>query len=146
VEEPLEMRLQLPVSPRAPRLARCAIEELPGLPPEKRRDALLVVSELVTNAVVHAGPFSTDVIRLTVQLARDCLRIDVQDREPLADSQLGFRRRKLGEPPVGTGVGLKIVDRIADDWYAEGGRVWASLRLVEQPDTSTCSTPATGSV
>ncbi len=86
-------------------------------------DAQLVVSELVTNAVVHAGSHLT----LSVRCDDDhTLRLAVQDATPLAppadNSAFSVERRH----------GLGIVAAIADDWGVEhlrdGKIVWAQIR------------------
>lgn len=84
-------------------------------------DALLVVSELVTNAVLHAG---TD---LTVSVARrnDVIRLAVQDAYrvlPLASD---------AETQSPTGRGLVVVAAVARRWgadFADSGKVvWADI-------------------
>ena len=81
-------------------------------------DAELLVSELVTNAVLHAR------LRATVTVERDgmVLRVSVQDDSP-AQPHL----RELG-PEAVTGRGLLLVDRIARRWGVDpqaGGKcVW----------------------
>jgi anti-sigma regulatory factor (Ser/Thr protein kinase) len=85
--------------------------------------ALLLVSELATNAVLHAGN------GLAVELAVDGnrLRVSVNDGE---GGDLAMRAgRRAGE----TGRGLLLVERLADGWGVEripGGKaVWFDLRL-----------------
>lgn len=90
----------------------------------------LVVSELVTNAVRHAGTLTT----LRLVPAEDGVVVEVDDGA-------GGQPRLL--PPdgrtAGGGLGLAIVDRLADDWGCTGrtdgtGKtVWARLRLPESP-------------
>jgi anti-sigma regulatory factor (Ser/Thr protein kinase) len=86
-------------------------------------DVQLATSELLTNAVRHAG---TD-IRLTLRLA-DRLVVEVQDADPRLPRQL---------PGVGAfaaaGRGLHIVAAISADWGIRrmpGGKaVWFALQL-----------------
>jgi anti-sigma regulatory factor (Ser/Thr protein kinase) len=117
------LRLQLDCDPRAPSSARQAFTEwLNALDcsSERRHGLLLVVSELVTNAVVHAG--SAPEVVATHRRRR--VRVEVYDddvsppvvREPgTLDSRGGF--------------GLAMVAALSDRWgwepTAGGKRVWA---------------------
>ena len=83
--------------------------------------AELVVSELVTNALLHAGlP-----VRLTVAGADNIVRIEVQDcsRDIPVRSQL--------QASGMTGRGLALVDAVSQGWGAdppaEGKIVWAEI-------------------
>ncbi len=82
-------------------------------------DAVLVLSELVTNAMVHAGAGCT----IEVRHHDGLLRLEVRDRSPQAPVL-----RLVGPADVG-GRGLHVVDAIAEAWgwepTADGKRVWA---------------------
>ncbi len=84
-------------------------------------EALLLLSELVTNAVLHAG---TE-IQITVQLANDVLRVEVHDGDP----RLPIVRHY--SVLSGTGRGLALVAVTAKDWAVEpepdGKKVWFEL-------------------
>lgn len=84
-------------------------------------DALLVVSELTTNAVRHAG---SDVV-VTVSRTRDGIRVGVADR-----SGVRPQPRSSG-PAVAGGWGMRVVNSIASQWGCdaahEGKEVWAEL-------------------
>lgn len=100
-----------------------------GIP--ERPDVATVVTELVTNAVVHAGTS----IRLRLVLDRSGLRVSVRDR----------RRRPLpdpADPDAPRGHGLRTVARLSRTWgvllYGDGKAVWAQLpptrgRAVTEP-------------
>lgn len=85
--------------------------------------ATLLVSEVVTNAVLHAG---TD---LTVQLRRSsaCLRVEV------ADGSTQSAARRHYDRDATTGRGLALVETLSDDWgvdaATEGKTVWFDMRL-----------------
>jgi anti-sigma regulatory factor (Ser/Thr protein kinase) len=86
-------------------------------------DVLLVVSELVTNAVLHAGGAGVD---LTVTLTDHAVRIEVTD----ASSALPEPKPPTDDST--NGRGLLLVDAVAGTWGAEvghsGKRVWAEVR------------------
>jgi anti-sigma regulatory factor (Ser/Thr protein kinase) len=85
------------------------------------RDVILVVSELVTNAVVHAG----SVHRVVAALVDARLRIEVYDRDSRPP-----RLRPDGGP--NGGFGLRIVAALADGWgwlpTRSGKLVWTEVR------------------
>ena len=112
--QPLErIDLKLAPEPKAPLTARRALDRLVNLlPPAKLEDVRLVVSELVTNSVLHAGLSPDDQIWLSVEASAVSVRGKVCDPGP------GFRKpSKLGpRPDFSGGWGLPIVDRISDRW------------------------------
>ncbi|MFH9004905.1 SpoIIE family protein phosphatase [Streptomyces afghaniensis] len=125
-----------PGSARA--LVRAAITEwtglgLPGaehLTDRLADDALLVVSELVTNAVVHAG---TDV-RLECRLEGDdkdtaALLVEVSDHHPSRAPRGGEPETPHDTPEYGRG--LRLVGALSEAWgitYRTGRKtVWARL-------------------
>jgi serine/threonine-protein kinase RsbW len=89
-------------------------------------DVLLVISELVTNAVRHAGAGSGEAIDVCVTTAGKAIRIEVVDGQPDAAPHL----RDDEEPG---GMGLLVVSGICQDWGTEQqeGRktVWAEYSL-----------------
>lgn len=108
--------------------ARHALDRFSGSVPERRlRDVRLLVSELVTNAVRHAGLSAGDRIRLLVQLHDAVLRVEVHD------PGTGFELRPAEPDPArASGWGLYLVDELADRWGMEGGdragtRIWFEL-------------------
>jgi anti-sigma regulatory factor (Ser/Thr protein kinase) len=96
--------------------ARRAVEGLGGqLEPELYDDIRLLITELVTNSVRHAGIDSGDVLTLTLSVSAERLRAEVHDGgapfEPVAT---------VPREATGHGWGLVLVDRIADRWGVEG--------------------------
>ena len=85
-------------------------------------EAVLLLSELVTNAVLHAG---TE-IDVELQFERDILRVEVRDGDPRLPSVRQYSVLS------GTGRGLALVAGTAKTWNAEpvpdgGKRVWFEL-------------------
>jgi anti-sigma regulatory factor (Ser/Thr protein kinase) len=83
--------------------------------------AELVVTELVTNAVLHA---KTEIV-VRVDLGREGLRLEVIDRSP----RRPIARHYSAEATTGRGLGL--VAAVADRWGVQpdrdGKTVWAEL-------------------
>jgi len=116
---PESLSRTLPGLPSAVPEARALAREFLGGSP-RSEDAELIVSELATNAVLHAhGEFA-----LALELAPGSLRIEVTDRGAPVRSQPRI------EPGEG-GRGLVIVDALADDWgheqHTDRARWWAEL-------------------
>jgi len=91
-------------------------------------DAMLVASELVTNAVLHSGARADDLIEVTVSRRERRLVIAVRD-PGISGRRAEVARRD--ETAIG-GLGLRVVDAVALDWGTEredGYRVWAALPL-----------------
>ncbi|MFF8099257.1 SpoIIE family protein phosphatase [Streptomyces sp. NPDC016640] len=130
----------LPGSPLAPGSARALLRKsltewadlaLPGAAHLTGRfgdDVMLVASELVTNAVVHAG---TDV-RLTCRIEEGtgALVVEVTDRHPLRAPGGGEPEAPVYEAPE-FGRGLRLVSALSEAWgvtYRPGTKtVWARL-------------------
>ena len=84
-------------------------------------DALLLLSELVTNSVVHGGLGKDDEIAVQVVVDEETIYVEVSDHGPHWDVDLAQQAR---------GRGLQIVQRVADRFGAESdgtNRVWFEL-------------------
>jgi anti-sigma regulatory factor (Ser/Thr protein kinase) len=125
--------LRLPANPLAASVARHAVAGLrPYLDPRVAENAELLVSELVTNSVRHAGLPDQASIEFSVRASGEVLMVEV------ADSGQGFDHGGAPRPRVVAGIaepsgwGLFLVDRISDRWGAvqmDGEtRVWFELR------------------
>jgi anti-sigma regulatory factor (Ser/Thr protein kinase) len=120
-----ERRLELPRHPGAAAEARRFVESLAGdcnLQAQTSESAVLVSSELVTNAVQHGR----GKIELRVQCLGELLRIEVIDE---GHDQTPAIRHAAAD---GTGGrGLRIVEHLAVRWGVFEGttHVWADLRL-----------------
>jgi anti-sigma regulatory factor (Ser/Thr protein kinase) len=91
--------------------ARHALDERTNdLPPEVREDVRLLVSELVSNSVRHAGLAPDDLIGVSVEFAGGRLRVDVSDGGP------GFTPASTTSLESGPGFGLLLVEQLADRW------------------------------
>ena len=88
--------------------------------PQRRSDALLAVTELVTNSLVHAGPGP---ITLWAWLDANRLRVEVHDAGPGIPEGRDWILPDGGTPG---GRGLALVRMVADRW---GHRAdpWASV-------------------
>ena len=116
------MDVQLAPGPGAPRHAREAVAALRDeLGARTHDDLRLIVSELVTNAVVH-GP--NHPIRVRVELGEDGVV-----RGEIEDEGSGTVRLRAAGIHAGGGHGLGIVDALSDSWGVRGEstRVWFEL-------------------
>jgi histidine kinase-like protein len=118
------LRARLPRDRTCPMVARRLVEGRVGEDLDVRlaENAILIVSELATNALLHGE----GMIRLVVNRRGDRLRIEVADEgHPTTIGMVPQGRRGLG------GRGLFIVDQLASAWGTARGtaRVWAELAL-----------------
>jgi anti-sigma regulatory factor (Ser/Thr protein kinase) len=111
-----QIDLRLTPNPEAVLAARHSLDRLDGvLSPEKLEDVRLVVSELVTNSVRHAGLSADKQISLAVVISDGSVRGRVCDPGP------GFEKPSAPRPrtDLSGGWGLPIVERISDRWGVE---------------------------
>lgn len=109
----------LPRSPDSVGAARRIVNgHTPSLDSQQRQDAVLMVSELVTNAVQHG----VGAISLRIDACADTVRIEVADEGNVAVAP-------SPQPRAHGGWGLRIVEQLADDWGVLDGstRVWFRL-------------------
>ncbi|MFE8013257.1 SpoIIE family protein phosphatase [Streptomyces antibioticus] len=96
-------------------------------------DAVVLTSELVTNAVVHAGTHA-DVLCLR---SEDGVRIEVGDRYPEREIPLQGSPATMGSPDREGGRGLQLCAAIATRWGVEytptHKQVWFQLDLPDRP-------------
>lgn len=129
----MQLAAEVDLVPRSEsaRSARLEVHKaLAGMEPGLRQDAELVVSELVTNAVVHAGNGAI-MLRVWLQLGR--CRFEVSD----CSSDLPEPYPLDVDNPRGRG--LHLIEAIGAAWGAardpvEGKTVWCELSLTD-PDS-----------
>lgn len=113
----------LPPEPRAPRAARHFVADAlrDAVSDDTAEVAVLLTSELVTNAVVHART----PLRLEVDLDAGTLRVGVVDEAPRIPAVRRANDARL------TGRGMNLVDALAGQWGVDptppGKKVWFEL-------------------
>lgn len=114
--------LELPRTRQAPGIARRWLAGFLASEPDglMQQKAMLLVSELVTNAVVHGRGR----IELRAELDGDRLLVEVDDEGPGFTPTDGAR-----DPGVAGGHGLRIVEEEASRWGIRKGKadVWFEL-------------------
>jgi anti-sigma regulatory factor (Ser/Thr protein kinase) len=112
----------------APANARRVLDRFaPEIEQRRLEHARLLVSELVTNSVRHAGAGPGEPIELHLTFSADRLHVDVHDHGHGFDPAVACR------PPSRTrngGRGLFLVDQLADQWgvtNGDGTHVWFEL-------------------
>lgn len=121
VETPLPA---LPVSAQTARQTVCTA--LAGWPEDSVGTAELLASELVTNALRHAGP----PLALRVLREPDLARLEVDDASETTPELLA----QTTEPLALTGRGLTLIAALADAWGVDsvpghGKTVWCVIYL-----------------
>jgi anti-sigma regulatory factor (Ser/Thr protein kinase) len=122
MEETLQFRLAGGAD--APRRARSALYALNGTLSDVHEQVKLLVSELVTNSVVHAGTGPDASLELRLAVSPEQVRAELIDPGP------GFHPPSvLPEPGPGGRFGLFLVERFATRWGTESDptRVWFEI-------------------
>ena len=115
--------------PDAPAAARRALDRLGGqLEEDVIERGALVVTEVVTNSVKHAGLTATQPIDLNIQVFPRSLRIEVTD-----DGTAGFDPVVTRpHPGQDSGRGFWIIDKLTDRWgvdFPHSTHVWCEFDL-----------------
>ena len=122
----LELRSSVPARAGSVALMRNAVRGLaetvrtegvgpPGFDAERAADLVLVVTELVTNAVLHSGSAPDDALHVRIVIGRERVEGSVTDPGAGFSTEPGARR-----PRVDGGLGLFIVGRLARAWGVRG--------------------------
>lgn len=125
----LVARVDLSGSPRSSGQARNATRQILNewdVPASAIDDALVVVSELVTNAIRHAGTSST--LEMELSHSREWLRVALRDGSSAPPMP------RVADPTAEDGRGMAIMSALSDRWgiepYDGGKRVWLEIDLV----------------
>ena len=129
-QRPVSARIALPRSPASVGTARRFIEARTAawsFPEPAGSQLVLIGSELVTNAVLHARTELT----LTLELRDGRVRISVKDRSKAPPTLRHYQADAL------TGRGLGVVAALSDSWgvsaAADGKVVWAEVAASADP-------------
>ncbi|MFD3807332.1 ATP-binding protein [Streptomyces sp. NPDC058611] len=128
---PAEAEVTLPSMPQsageARRLTQCVVVRMWGLSPQIAEHAVLLVSELVGNAVRHTGARS---FGLRMVRRRGWIRVEVRD--PSRGLPCLMPVHELDT----TGRGLFLVDKLSDRWGADlmprGKITWFEMRVADR--------------
>jgi serine/threonine-protein kinase RsbW len=120
------MDIRVPLTPAAAASVRHAIADMLSSLVSDRllSDAQLVLSELVTNSVRHAGVRCGAMLHIAATLTDDALRLEVDDAGTTGEVVL--RRPSI----AGGGFGLNLVQALSRAWGVERDghtRVWVEL-------------------
>jgi serine/threonine-protein kinase RsbW len=128
-------QIALPPAARSAGLARTATKDVLAfwLLADLEETAILLVSELVGNAVRHART-GGHVVLLRLEIAGTWLRIEVHDADPRPPRP----RMPTGLDESESGFGFVLVDALADKWGTRetpmGKAVWAELDIGQAGD------------
>ncbi|WP_260609680.1 ATP-binding protein [Streptomyces sp. WAC06614] len=128
---PAEAEVTLPSLPEsastARRITQCVVVRLWGLSPQIAEHVVLLVSELVGNAVRHTGARS---FGLRMLRRRGWIRVEVRD--PSRGLPCLMPVHELDT----TGRGLFLVDKLSDRWGADllprGKTTWFEMRVADR--------------
>ncbi|MFD6416391.1 ATP-binding protein [Streptomyces sp. NPDC060194] len=126
--DPTEAEVPLPSKPEsastARRLTELVVTRQWGLPPQTAEYAVLLVSELVGNAVRHTG---ARVFGLRMLRRRGWIRIEVRDPSRGLPCLMPVRDLDV------SGRGLMLVDKLSDRWGVDllprGKTTWFEMRV-----------------
>jgi anti-sigma regulatory factor (Ser/Thr protein kinase) len=121
------LRLELERDVRAPAIARSAVAEqlaAMGVDGSFGQTVVLLVSEVVSNAVRHSSAAPDAAISLDTRVTERAVRVAV------TDAGAGFTPRPRDPDRLGEGYGLYLVAKAASAWGVEtddGTTVWFEL-------------------
>lgn len=114
---PVTQSVRLPFSLSTPSMARTRLAgflTVNRAPSTLIDDALIVVSEMIANAVSHGVPTDDGMIDISWELSREVLLLSVSDGgEGATLTPVEFDEDSLG------GRGLSIINKVADRWWVE---------------------------
>jgi serine/threonine-protein kinase RsbW len=123
----VDLHLEMPANAESVAVAREAVRCCHGVSPEMLDDLVIVVSELMTNAVCHAGLTEYDEVQLALTFLDDAVHVEVADRGPGFDPSVV----EMLKGSVRGGFGLHIVAALSRAWgvIPGAGVVWADVPL-----------------
>ncbi|MFJ6902228.1 ATP-binding protein [Streptomyces hokutonensis] len=129
--DPTEAEVPLPSRPEsaaaARRLTQIVVLRHWGLGPKMTEDAVLLVSELVGNAVRHTG---ARVFGLRMKRRRGWIRVEVRDPSRGLPCLMPVQEMDL------SGRGLFLVDKLSDRWGVDllprGKTTWFEMRVADR--------------
>ncbi len=130
---PAEAEVRLPSLPEsaatARRLAQIVVLRQWGLGPKLAEETVLLVSELVGNAVRHTGA-RTFGLRMRILPARGCIRVELRDPSRGLPCLMPVQELDV------SGRGLFLVDKLSDRWGVDlephGKATWFEMRISER--------------
>ena len=126
---------QFPADTQSVRKSRQSVTDLGGsLSKKESQDLSLLISELVTNSVLHGGLLPENLIGLKIYLSMTLLRTEVRNAGSGFELSVGglIGGGSLENVPQNTqtsGWGLQLVARLADRWGAESEKTEASGQM-----------------
>lgn len=126
-------RISVPATPIAPALTRASLRTFePVVGPQRLNELLLLATEVVSNAVRHAGTDAAADVEVLVDARPRCVRVAVRDPGPGFEPGAQPTPRPSPEPDA-SGWGLYLVERVAERWgvdpQPDGTVVWFELEL-----------------
>jgi anti-sigma regulatory factor (Ser/Thr protein kinase) len=110
----LHFLFRWPATPRAVGAARRTVEVLPLAVTSQQLDELrLLISEVVTNAVLHGGVDVDEVVEMRATITAGAVRVEVRDQGH------GFDPHPRPEPRAVGGLGMVVLDRMSRSWGIE---------------------------
>ena len=123
-----DLAITVPARPTAAGDARRAVAESGLVATAQEPTLMLLVSELVSNSVRHAGMDEDEEIHLRARAVDDCAYVEVCDAGRGRAPQLREPELEALQPG---GLGLQLVDAMADRWGVvrdgQGTCVWFEL-------------------
>ncbi|MFJ2029987.1 ATP-binding protein [Streptosporangium sp. NPDC087985] len=110
---PLRSTVTLRGAPESASVARLRVGELLGEGHPAFDDVVLLVSEVVTNSVVHSGSSGGGRVEMTVAVRAGAVRVEVRD----AGSGVSVPHVR-NDPEEEGGRGMFLVDLLAERWGA----------------------------
>jgi PAS domain S-box-containing protein len=135
------VRLWLEPEPRSASIARAAMNRLEGVRGGVLESARLAVTELVDNAVLHAGLRSGELVEVHAERMGSGVAVEVTDRG------CGFDPAHLSRPPAAEGGrGLRLVAALSARWGVERNdgvtRVWCEIAAERATPSAAPARPA----